>query len=145
MLFTDTDSLCYEIQTNDFYKDIAEDVSKRFDTSNYPKGHPIQSDANKKVLGMMKDEAAGKIITEFVGLRSKLYAYEVDGNTDKKCKGVKKSGKRTQGKGASASGRRRGRRPKASSRNERKFFKRIVCDNSHNRNRIRRILFFISS
>ena len=57
ILFTDTDSLCYEIQTDDFYKDIAEDVPKWFDTSNYPKGHPIQSEKNKKVLGMMKDEA----------------------------------------------------------------------------------------
>ena len=82
ILFTDTDSLCYEIQTNDFYKDIAEDVPKWFDTSNKK---------NKKVLGMMKYEAGGKIITEFVGLRSKLYAYKVGENTDKKCKGVKKS------------------------------------------------------
>ena len=46
ILFTDTDSLCYEIQTDDFYKDIAEDVPKWFDTSNYPKGHPIQSEKN---------------------------------------------------------------------------------------------------
>ena len=67
LLFTDTDSLCYEIQTDDFYKDIAKDVPKRFDTSNYPEGHPIGG-ANKKVLGMMKDEASGKIITEFVDL-----------------------------------------------------------------------------
>ena len=92
LLFTDTDSLCYEIQTNDFYEDIAEDVPKWFDTSNCLKNHPIQSDENKKVLGMMKDEAGGKIITEFVGLRSKLYAYKVDEErTDKRCKGVKKS------------------------------------------------------
>ena len=72
LLFRDTDSLCYEIRTDDFYEDIANDISKWFDTSNYLKNHFIQSDANKKVLGKMKDEAGGRIITEFVGLRSKL-------------------------------------------------------------------------
>ena len=90
LLFTDTDSLCYRIQTEDFYKDISKDVPKWFDTSNYLKGHPIGG-ANKKVLGMMKDEADGESISEFVGLRSKLYAYKMDdGKADKKCKGVKK-------------------------------------------------------
>ena len=94
-------------ETGDFYENIAKDVPKWFDTSNYPKGHPIGG-VNKKVLGMMKDEAGGK----FVGLRSKLYAYKIDeyegrcakefcdgncddkqciGNGGKKCKGVKKS------------------------------------------------------
>ena len=91
LLFRDTDSLCYQIQTEDFYEDISKDVPKWFDTSNYPKGYPIGG-ANKKVLGMMKDEAGGESISEFVGLRSKLYAYKMDdGKTDKKCKGVKKS------------------------------------------------------
>ena len=91
LLFTDTDSLCYQIQTEDFYEDISKDVPKWLDTSNYPKGHPIGG-ANKKVLGMMKDEAGGESISEFVGLRSKLYAYKMDdGKADKKCKGVKKA------------------------------------------------------
>ena len=91
LLFTDTDSLCYEIKTENFYEDIADDVIAKFDTSNYPKDHPIAGH-NKKVLGMMKDEAGGKIITEFVGLRSKLYAYKTQGcGEDKKCKGVKKA------------------------------------------------------
>ena len=76
LLFTDTDSLCYEIKTEDFYKDIADDVPAKFDTSKYPKDHPIAGH-NKRVLGMMKDEVGGRIITEFVGLRSKLYAYKV--------------------------------------------------------------------
>ena len=62
LLFTDTDSLCYRIQTEGFYEDISKDVPKWFDTSNYPKGHPIGG-ANKKVLGMMKDEAGGKSIS----------------------------------------------------------------------------------
>ena len=77
LLFTDTDSFMYEIETEDFYKDISGDVKDRFDTSDYPENHPpgIPTGINKKVLGMMKDEAAGKIIKEFVGLRSKLYSF----------------------------------------------------------------------
>ena len=93
LLFTDTDSLMYEIETEDFYKDISGDVKNRFDTSDYPENHPsgIPTGINKKVLGMMKDEAAGKIIKEFLGLRAKLYSFIMDdGVENKKCKGVKK-------------------------------------------------------
>ena len=93
LLFTDTDSLMYELQTEDFYKDISGDVKDRFDTSDYPENHPsgIPTGENKKVLGMMKDEVAGKIIKEFVGLRSKLYSFVMDdGGETKKCKGIKK-------------------------------------------------------
>ena len=94
LLFTDTDSFLYEIQTEDFYKDISGDVKDRFDTSDYPEGHPsgIPTGINKKVLGMFKDEAAGKVIKEFVGLRAKLYSYKMDeGKENKKCKGIKKA------------------------------------------------------
>ena len=75
LLFTDTDSLMYEIQTEDFYEDISADVKHRFDTSDYPPNHPsgIPSGLNKKVLGMFKDEVGVKVIDEFVGLRTKLY------------------------------------------------------------------------
>ena len=93
LLFTDTDSLFYEIQTEDFYKDISGDVKDRFDTSDYPENHPsgIPTGINKKVLGMFKDEAAGKIIKEFVGLRSKLYSFIMEeGKENKRCKGVKR-------------------------------------------------------
>ena len=93
LLFTDTDSFMYEIETEDFYKDISKDVWDRFDTSNYPENHPsgIPIGINEKVLGMFKDEAAGKIIKEFVGLRAKLYSFIMeDGEENKKCKGVKK-------------------------------------------------------
>ena len=93
LLFTDTDSFLYEIQTEDFYKDISEDVKDRFDTSDYPENHPsgIPTGINKKVLGMMKDETAGKIIKEFVGLHAKLYSFIMeDGKENKRCKGVKK-------------------------------------------------------
>ena len=94
LLLTDTDSLMYEIQTEDFYKDINGDVKDRFDTSGYPPGHPsgIPSGFNKKVLGMFKDEVNGNVIDEFVGLRAKLYSYKMfEGEESKKCKGVKKS------------------------------------------------------
>ena len=92
LLFTDTDSLMYEIQTEDFYKDISEDVKDRFDTSDYPPDHPsgIPSGFNKKVLGMFKDEVRGEVIDEFVGLRSKLYSYKMfEGEESKKAKELK--------------------------------------------------------
>ena len=94
LLFTDTDSLMYEIQTEDFYKDISVDVKDRFDTSDYPPNHisGIRTGCNKKVLGMFKDEVAGRCIEEFVGLRAKLYSYKMcEGEETKKCKGIKKS------------------------------------------------------
>ena len=94
LLFTDTDSLLYEIETEDFYKDISGDVKDRFDTSDYPENHPsgIPTGVNKKVLGMFKDEEAGKIVKEFVGLRAKLYSYKMDeGKEKKRCKGIKKA------------------------------------------------------
>ena len=94
LLFTDTDSLAYEIETEDFYRDISSDVKSKFDTSNYPKDHPsgIITGVNKKVIGMFKDEASGKQIAEFVGLRAKLYSYRVEESyEEKKCKGVKKA------------------------------------------------------
>ena len=94
LLFTDTDSLCYKIETEDFYKDIAPDVEQKFDSSNFEKDHisGIASAKNKKVIGMMKDEAGGKIIKEFVGLRAKLYSYKMyEGKEEKKCKGIKKN------------------------------------------------------
>jgi Rho termination factor, N-terminal domain len=99
LLFTDTDSLMYEIQTADFYKDIADDIKTRFDTSEYPKDHAsgIETGVNKKVLGMFKDEAAGKQIYEFIGLRPKSYSYEIfEGDGHKKCKGIKRNVVKTQ-------------------------------------------------
>ena len=94
LLFTDTDSFLYEIQTEDVYKDISEDVKDKFDTSNYPENHPsgIPTGINNKVLGMFKDEVAGDNIKEFVGLRAKLYSFKTeDGTEKKKCKGIKKA------------------------------------------------------
>ena len=94
LLFTDTDSLIYHINTEDFYKDISSDILSKFDTSDYPSNHPsgIPTGVNKKVIGMFKDEVAGKQITHFVGLRPKLYSFKIEQNKAvRKCKGIKKS------------------------------------------------------
>ena len=73
-----------------FYKDIADDVNSRFDTSGYCKNRPLPIGANKKAIGLMKDEQGGRIMMEFVALRPKLYAFKtLSGSRDKKCKGVK--------------------------------------------------------
>ena len=90
LLFTDTDSLCYHIVTEDIYKDMKKD-KMLFDTSNYSKDHKLYSNENNKVIGKMKDETGGKPIVEFVGLRAKLYAYKtIDNIEEKKAKGIKK-------------------------------------------------------
>ena len=86
--------LAYEIDTEEFYKDINPDVERLFDmTSNYPADHEsgMKVGVNKKVPGMFKDEAGGKQILEFVGLRAKLYSYRMKDFEEKKCKGVKKA------------------------------------------------------
>ena len=91
LCYMDMDSFVMNIKTNDFYKDIANNVEKRFDTSNYECNRPLPTGKNKKVIGLMKDELGGKIITEFVTLRPKTYSYLTDdGKEDKKAKGTKK-------------------------------------------------------
>ena len=91
LCYMDTDSLVYHIKTEDFYADIADDVQTRFDTSGYIPDRPLPVGLNKKVIGLMKDELGGKIMTEFVALRPKLYSYKkLDGSEDKKCKGINK-------------------------------------------------------
>ena len=72
LCYMDTDSFIMSIKTNHFYKDIANDVEKRFDTSNYELNRALPTGKNKKVIGLMKDELGGKIITEFVTLRPKI-------------------------------------------------------------------------
>ena len=81
LLFTDTDSLCYSIYTEDVYQDMMKH-QHLFDTSEYDPDHPLYSTENKKVLGKMKDETHGIPIQEFVGLKSKMYSmiYEEDEN-----------------------------------------------------------------
>jgi len=60
-----------EIETDDVYRDMAKDLVL-YDTSNYPKEHPLYSSENKKVLGKMKDECAGRVIDEAVAIRPKM-------------------------------------------------------------------------
>ena len=94
LLFTDTDSLMYELNTEDFYDDISSDIRDKFDTSEYPQDHKsgILTGVNKKVIGKFKDEVAGRQITKFVGLRPKLYSFKIEeSNVCKKCKGIKKN------------------------------------------------------
>ena len=87
----DTDSLIMNIKTKEFYKDIAQDVEERFDTSNFDVDRPLPKGKNKKVIGLMKDELGGGIITEFVALRPKTYSYMTDEFIEmKKAKGTKK-------------------------------------------------------
>ena len=91
LLFTDTDSLTYEIETKDAYKDFFKDKSK-FDNSDYPENSPYFNKTNKKVIGKFKDEAAGVPVVEFIGLRSKMYSYIKDNDEGgKTAKGIKKN------------------------------------------------------
>ena len=66
LCYMDTDSFIMNIKTEEFYKDLANDVEKRFDTSNYEVNRPLRTVKNKKVIGLTKDELGGKIIAEFV-------------------------------------------------------------------------------
>ena len=91
LCYMDTDSFIMNIKTKDFYKYIANDVEKRFDTSNYEVDRSLSTGKNKKVIGLMKDELGGRLITEFVALRPKTYSYLTDNcKEDKKAKGTKK-------------------------------------------------------
>ena len=90
LCYMDTDSFIINIKTEDFYEDIPENVMERFDTSNYIYNRPLPKNVNKKVLGLIKDELGGGIITEFVALRPKAYSYKTNDNIElKKAKGTK--------------------------------------------------------
>ena len=90
LCYLDTDSFIMNIKTNDFYEDIASDIENRFDISNYEVNRPLPT-GKKKIIGLMKDELGGKIVTEFVTLRLKTYSFLTDdGKEDKKAKGTKK-------------------------------------------------------
>ena len=91
LLFTDTDSLTYEIETEDAYKDFWSDKDK-FDNSDYPENSPYFDKTNKKVIGKFKDEASGTLIKELIGLRSKMYSYiKENDKCGKTAKGIKKN------------------------------------------------------
>ena len=91
LLFTDTDSLTYEIETEDVYRDFWNDKDK-FDNSYYPENSPFYDNTNKKVIGKFKDECQSIPVAEFIGLRSKMYSYIKDNNQNNKtAKGIKKN------------------------------------------------------
>ena len=93
LCYMDTDSFVYEIETGDFYRDIEKDVKKRSGTSGYSKDdkRPLTIGENEKVIGLMKDELGGKIMTKFAALRAKMYAYrKIDKEVEEKhCKDTK--------------------------------------------------------
>ena len=94
LCYMDTDGFIMPIKTEDFYKDVADDIEKRFDTSNCDDecDRPLPKRKNKKVIGKFKDVlGGGKIMTELVAIRPKTYSYLMDeGWSDKKAKGTKK-------------------------------------------------------
>ena len=88
LLFTDTDSLTYEIKSKDVYEEFFKH-KYLFDFSNYPEDSRFFDPTNKKVIGKMKDESEGNIIGEFVGLNSKVYPMKnIDGKESNTAKGV---------------------------------------------------------
>ena len=88
LLFTDTDSLTYEIKAEDIFGIFDKDKDL-FDFSNYPKDSKFYDLSNMNEIGKMKDESKGKINIEFIGLKSKMYyLIDVDGKENKRGKGV---------------------------------------------------------
>ena len=90
--YMDTDSFIVHVKINDIYKDIADDVEIRFDTSNFELDRQSPKGENKKVTRLMKDELGGQIMKEFVGLRAETYNYLKDniGEDKKKAKVTEK-------------------------------------------------------
>ena len=89
--YMDTDSFIFYVKTEDFYEDITDDIEKSFDTSNYEVDRPLPKGNNKKVIGFMKDELEGKIMTKFASPRAKTYCYSMDDvSKAKNAKGTKK-------------------------------------------------------
>ena len=89
LLFTDTDSLCCEIETTDLYKDMS-DAADLFDTSNFDEDHYLYSKQNHRVLGKMKSETGSTPPVEFIGLRAKMYSLLCGNKSQKKAKGIQK-------------------------------------------------------
>ena len=96
LCYMDTDSFLLYKKIDDIYKNIAKDVERKFDTSNYESEcnsfeRPLPKEKNKKVIGLMKDELSRKIMIIFFGLRAKTYSYLIDdGSEDKNARGTKK-------------------------------------------------------
>ena len=80
--YMDTDSFMMNIRTGHIDKDIENDVEKIFDPLNFQIERPLPTSKNKEIIGLMKDELCGKILTEFVGRRPKKYSYLIDDGSD---------------------------------------------------------------
>ena len=90
LCYMDTDSFIVHVEPEDIYKDIAEDVETGFDASDYELDRPLPKGKNEKLIGLMRDELGGKIMTKFVELRAKTYSDLIDdGSEAKKAKGTK--------------------------------------------------------
>ena len=97
LVYTDTDSFVIHIETDDLYEDLKQ-ISDYMDFSDYPKDHPNYDTTNRKVLGKFKDEMNGNIITEFIALKPKMYAFKVeDGKEQKSKRSTKKNGQTKYG------------------------------------------------
>ena len=91
VLFTNTDSLTYEIEDEDVCKDFWND-KEMFDNSDYPESSPSYCNVNKKIIGKFNYEACGVSITKFIGLKSKMYSYVKDNEkSGRTAKGIKKN------------------------------------------------------
>jgi hypothetical protein len=90
LLFTDTDSLCYQIKTDDFYQDM-HDSKEHYDFSGFAKDSKFFDETNKKVLGKFKDECDGEAPSEFVGLRPKMYSLLIGAKEKKTGKGIQRA------------------------------------------------------
>ena len=90
LLFTDTDSLIYDIKTDEVYEEFSSN-KEMFDFSNYSTKSEYYNDSNKLVIGKMKDETGGVAVEEFVGLKPKMYSFLVDNIEHKKAKRVDKN------------------------------------------------------
>ena len=90
LLFTETDSLMYEIKIEDIYEDFSSN-KEIFDFSNYSTKSKYYHNSNKLVIGKMKDETGGVLIEEFVGLKPKMYSFLVDNNEHTKASGVNRN------------------------------------------------------
>ncbi|XP_025191594.1 uncharacterized protein LOC112591876 [Melanaphis sacchari] len=91
LLYMDTDSLVYRVNTEDFYKDLVDNPAllERMDTSNLPVTHPCYVGTRKKIPGLFKDETAGRTMYEFIALRAKSYAYKIEGDEKVVAKGIR--------------------------------------------------------
>ena len=83
LLFTDTDSIAYAVQTDDIHRDMGDDAASRYDFNEYPLDHPLYGTSNRKALGFFKDELNSVPMREFVGRRPKCYAFLCTGKVDK--------------------------------------------------------------